>query len=395
MENWRFLEVHWMTYAETAIYRPVLMRARGEGIIPDTVSFCTFPRPSMITTFFNDPEKDINLIFCKEKGIPVYRTIASGGPIFGDTGYTFTFLHIGRKNPKIPPDAEKMFEKTLTGIASGISEYFNIDCRFRPLNDIEMRCDDGIWRKIGPSSCFYEEKAIQMGSGIQVKKPDLDLIASAITPPAQKFVDKQAKNIQERIAYLEKVVGRSIDLWEIKKIYMNQIQKGFEVQLVQGEFTEKEKSYYKEMEREYTSEEFLMERSERKFDTLPSDVVRKIIHFKVPEGPLVRIITFIKDDTVWDILISGTIHASPLRPTSPIHEIEKALRGQPIDENLFESKIGEILNRPNFNFAKVSSGLLASKIYECATAPCRVMESAPQGQTPLETKEGGERAEGP
>lgn len=367
MERWRFLEINWITYAETAIYRPVLMRARSEGIVPDTVSFCTFPRPSLITPFFNDPEKDINLNFCRERGIPVYRTIASGGPIFGDTGYIFTFLHIARGNPKIPPDAEKMFEKTLTGVAKGISEYFEIECRFRPINDVEIECDDGIWRKVGPSSCFYEEKAIQMGSGIQVKKPDVDLIASAITPPAQKFADKQAKTIQERITYLEKVVGRSIDLQEIKRIYIDQIEKVFDVQLEQGKLTEKEESYYKEMEKEYTSEEFFMERSERKFGVIPSGIIRKIGHFKVPGGPLVRIITLIKEKVIWDILISGTIHASPLRPTSPIHEIEKTLKGQPIDEKLFESKIGEILNRPNFNFAKVSPEWLATKIYECAT----------------------------
>lgn len=119
MEKWRFLEIDWLSYAETAIFRPVLMRARSEGIVPDTVSFCTFPRPSLITTFFNDPEKDINLDFCRRNKIPVFRTIASGGPIFGDTGYIFTFLHLGRDNPKVPPSPERMFEKTLKGIESG------------------------------------------------------------------------------------------------------------------------------------------------------------------------------------------------------------------------------------------------------------------------------------
>jgi hypothetical protein len=110
-----------------------------------------------------------------------------------------------------------------------------------------------------------------------------------------------------------------------------------------------------------------MERSERKFGALPSGVTRKIIQFKVPEGPMVRIVTLVRDKRIWDLLISGSIHASPLRPTSPIHEIEKALKGQIVDERLFESKIAEILSRPNFNFAKVSAPLLASKIYECAT----------------------------
>lgn len=369
MEEWRFLEINWLTYAETAIYRPVLMRARSEGIVPDTVSFCTFPQPSMITTFFNDPEKDINLDFCRERKIAVFRTIASGGPIFGDTGYIFTFLHLARDNPKVPPNAENMFEKTLAGIASGISEFFDVECRFRPLNDVELKCEDGIWRKIGPSSCFYEEKAIQMGSGIQVKEPDVNLIASAITPPAQKFVDKQASTIQERITCLEKLVGRSIDLKEMRKIYVDQIQKVFEVELVSGELTEKERDYYREMEDEYTSDEFFMERSERRFGKIPSGAVRRMIQFKVPAGPLVRIVTLVRENKIWDLLISGAIHASPLRPTSPIHEIEKALRGQSVDEKLFESKIAEILNRPNYNFAKVSAELLASKIYECATSP--------------------------
>jgi hypothetical protein len=92
-----------------------------------------------------------------------------------------------------------------------------------------------------------------------------------------------------------------------------------------------------------------------------------MVQFKVPEGPFVRIITFVKDNRIWELLISGAIHASPLRPTSPIHEIERALKGQPIDEKLFESKITEILNRPQFHFARVSASLLANRIYECAT----------------------------
>lgn len=155
MEKWRFLEVDWLSYAETAIYRPVLMRAVSEGIVPETVSFCTFPVPSLVLNFLNDPEKEIDLAFCRMKGIPVYRIVSSGGPIFGDTGYVFCFLHLKRSNPKAPSDASGMFEKTLTGIAAGISEHFGVECRFRPLNDIEVRCNDGIWRKIGPSSCVY------------------------------------------------------------------------------------------------------------------------------------------------------------------------------------------------------------------------------------------------
>ncbi len=368
MERWRFLEIDRLSYAETAIYRPVLMRAVSEGIAPETVSFCRFPIPSLVLNFFNDPQKEINLEFCRSKGIPVCRVIASGGPIFGDTGYIFTFLHLKRANPKVPQDVPKMFEKTLTAVARGISNYFGIECRFRPLNDVEVRCPDGAWRKIGPSSCFFEEKAIQMGSGIQVKEPDVHLIAKAIPAPPEKFLDKEAKSIQERITYLEKVVGRDIDLDEIRDIYRDRIEDVFQVKLSPGELTDKENTYYREMESEYTSDDFFMERAENRPGEIPPDAKRKMIQFKVLQGPFMRIIVWKKDDQIEDIIISGTIHASPLRPTSPIHEIEKALKGKPVDQGLFESRIGEVLARPGFQIARVSPEFLAHKIYACAVS---------------------------
>ena len=366
METWRFLSVDWMTYADTAIYRPTLMRARSENIIPDTVSFCTFPKPSMVIPYFNDPDKEINLPFLRANDIPVHRVIGSGGPILGDKGYEFTFLHIARDNPKVPPDAPGMFEKTLNAMAEGISRHFGVECRFRPLNDIEVRCADGVWRKIGPSSCFYEEKCVQMGSGLQVKKPDTELLSSAIMTIPEKFVDKKTKSIQERITYLEQVIGREISFEEVKQLCKRQIERAFDVELADGELSDKELDYYDEMRKEYTSQEFFMERSETKFLPLPPHVLRKMLVFKVSEGPLVRIILFQKDDRIWNVLITGALYASPLRPTSPIHEIEKTLKGCPVDRDLFEKKIHEVLCRPHFNLAKITGRLLADKIYECA-----------------------------
>jgi len=366
MEKWRFLEVDWLSYAETAIYRPVLMRAVSEEVVPETVSFCKFSIPSLVLNFFNDPLKEIDLEFCRKNKIPVYRIISSGGPIFGDTGYIFSFLHLKRNNPKVPPDVPQMFAKTLAGIAQGITDHFGIECRFRPLNDVEVKCADGLWRKIGPSSCIYEEKAVQMGSGIQVKKPDVDLIASVITPPPEKFMDKEAKSIQERITYLEQVVGREISLEEIRDIYVDRIERAFHVKLDFGRLSNRERGYFEEMTKAYTTDAFFMERSETRLGDIPPGVTRKSIQFKITGGPLIRIIILKKADRIQNMMISGSIHASPLRPTTPIHEIEKALIGKQVDKVLFEAEIERVMARPGFQIAKVAPGLLAQKIYECA-----------------------------
>lgn len=264
----------------------------------------------MVVPFLNGPEKEINLDFCRKRGIPVRRLIV-GGAIFGDPGYVITFLHIKINDPRIPPNAEKLFEKTLTQIGNGISQFFNVECRFRSINDIEIKCDDNIWRKIGSSACSYKEKAAQMSSGIQVKGNDAELISSIIVTPKEKFEDKQTKSIQERITYLGKIVSRIIDLDEVKQIYIDQIERLFAIKLIPGGLTEKEKIYYQEMEKEYTSNDFFMERSEKKFGKIPSGVVRRTVQFKVPGGPFVRIIALTTGSTIWDMLITGTIHASP------------------------------------------------------------------------------------
>ena len=205
-----------------------------------------------------------------------------------------------------------------------------------------------------------------MGSGIQVKEPDLELMSAAIPAPPEKFIDKDAKSISERVTYLEKVVGRSIDLTEIKYIYFEQMKKIFNVRLLPGELTQQERDYYQQMEKEYTNEDYFMERSERRFAGTFQEMERKAIQFKVHSGPFIRIIAQVKDNRLEDLIISGSIHASPLRPTSPIHEIEKALAGEWIDKERFTSKIEKVMEQKGFQISGVSPAFLAQKIQECA-----------------------------
>ena len=368
-QKWRFLEVDWLTYAQTAVLRPTLLKAVSERIVPDTLTFCSFPRPSVILNFFNDPDKDIDLKFCRQRDIPVYRVISSGGPIFGDTGYIFAFIHAARSSPSIPSTVEKMFAKTLLGIAQGLSERFDIEVRFRPLNDLEARDTDGVWRKIGPSSCFYNNQAIQMGSGIQIHQPDLELMSSIIIPPPEKFRDKQAKSIQERVTCLDNIVGRKVEIWEVKQVYVTQVEKTFGVELSHGDLCRQELDYFKKFEEEYTSENFLMERSEKRLDQLPEGIQRRQLEYKVSGGPLIRIICFTKGGRIWRIIITGSIHASPLLPSSPVHEIENALMETPIDRKAILDKVVRVMERPNYEIPGVVPEELAEKIELCCMKP--------------------------
>jgi hypothetical protein len=224
-----------------------------------------------------------------------------------------------------------------------------------------------MWRKVGPASCIYDERAIQMGSGLQVQKPDVDLMAKVIPAPPEKFADKESKSVQERVTYLENVVEREIPLEEVRNIYVEAIEKTFQVKLESGELSAFEKRLFEEMKDRYTSTEFFMERSEgRRFNAISQFASRKATQFKIPGGPFIRIVLLVDKNIIMKGMISGSIHASPLTPTSPIHEIEKALENHRVDESAIESTVRGILNRPGFVISGVSSEILARRIYQCA-----------------------------
>ncbi|MCP4750806.1 MAG: lipoate--protein ligase family protein [Proteobacteria bacterium] len=367
MNQWRFLNIDWMTYAETAMYRPTMIRSIQEGWAPEILAFCTFSKPSIVMNYFNDPDRDINMDYCREKDITVNRILSGGGPILGDIGYICTFFHLKTVNPNVPGETGAMIARTLSALAKEISRTFNVECRFRPLNDVEILSQDGRWQKIGPSSCIYDNGVVQVVSGLQVKKPDTNLMERAIITPPEKFQDKEAKSVKERVTHLESGSGREVKIDELKEVYKRAAADAFQVECIDGELTDEERQLYENLRKEYTSEEFFGERSESRIKGLGPKVKRNMILFKVPQGPLVRLATYVDPaGRLAAVHLTGSLHASPLKPISPIHAIETALRNAPLDRELIEEKIRTVLTTPDFLMTKVSPDLLAEKIVECA-----------------------------
>jgi lipoate-protein ligase A len=77
-----------------------------------------------------------------------------------------------------------------------------------------------------------------------------------MTPPKEKFDDKSAKSIAERVIYLEQIVGREIDIREVRHISVEAMGRAFDVKLVPGELTEREKKLLDEYRRKYSTEEW-------------------------------------------------------------------------------------------------------------------------------------------
>jgi lipoate-protein ligase A len=333
-KTWRLLDLPTDSYAEsTMALSPALMKARKEGLVPDTVAVFSFRRPSVVMGYYISPDFDVDLGFCKTHDIVVKR-IPTQGLIFGHEGYLLTGLYVNRQC--LPPDMAEAFRKLNEGVARRIEKEWGLRARHRPLNDLEIEIG-GRWKKIGPHSLAFEGEIAVQRVGLTIAPMPMDLVARALIPPPEKFADKEAKSIAERVGSLEEGLGRPLSIADTKAMVIRALEETFDVRLEPGEITEKEKEFRQSYQRMYDNEEWFFQKStRRRFAQLPPGAKVSQFVYKVSGGPILRVNLSVLEERILDVLITGNM--MPSRREIP-EEIEQALRSAPAEEAEIEKII--------------------------------------------------------
>jgi lipoate-protein ligase A len=320
------------------------LKARKEGVIPDTLWVLRATNPSVTAAFFNDIEKDINLDFCQHNAIPVRRTIGGGGCGFFDSGSVYCVAFFSIKGNDF---------KTHSGI----------EAIYRPLNDIQVGK-----RKFSMAGVVLDQEVAYFILILQVQKPPWDLSLILNVSP-EKMADKETKTLEQRTTWLEREAGRRVLAEEVEEACMEGIESALGAQLSPGEITEQEQSFADDTYQRLSDPAFQFARTEgRRFAKIQQGVTRVESRHKVPNGPLIRAVVLIKDNTLIDLLITGSIMATPLEPISPIDKIETRLRGAPLDRDGIRGEIQAALEQPGFMVAGASADDFSRVIWEAIRA---------------------------
>jgi lipoate-protein ligase A len=366
--KWRFLP-RLNTFPEVVaeIITLTQFAARQEHVT-NTVLFWGGTKEFNCLTYgvMNDPEMEYDIEYCKEHGIGIRKAPVGGGPVYvnGEQGagiaILFDIRDYGLKT------LGEVMQKIVTGLAEAYSQKFGVPFRYKPVNDLEIQDRDGIWKKVSIVGSAFLGNA---GGGhllISVRKlpSGLDLNKMMKYVP-EKFVDKaeETRTAAARAASVEDAVGREVFIDEGFEAYKDMLKKTFDAELVPSELSKEETELKNTVMKMQAEEKYIFERSERfRLGEIPPDVkvgryIRKII---VPEGggPLVRITALVKGDTLYDVRIAGSFHVAPLIPfpevNTPLHEIERNLKGVPIDEKVILGKIEEIFQKPGYSVEKTT-----------------------------------------
>jgi lipoate-protein ligase A len=337
------------TYADLSTsLSPAIELAMEKGQSQSTVLVNVFPGDSFTVGFLDDPEKSLDLDYCKKEKITVRRRQNAGGAVLGPDGGALIVIYVDTRLPWVTlKTIKEAFRITLTNLADSVRELFNIEAVYRPINDVEVG-----GRKLIATSARLEKGILTMRLLFNVAPTNQDVLRNALKTPSEKMQDKKIKDVGARFTCLEKETGGKIADSDLIALTNKTIEKVFGegVKLVPGELTELERKYADEYQEKYISEEWFYANSERmRFKEIPSDAIKTEGLHKAPAG-LIRVTLLIRQNRIYDLIITGDFHPSPYHV---LRDMEDALRGKEVNILAIQRKIQQTFDRPEVEIAGV------------------------------------------
>ena len=181
-------------------------------------------------------ENEVNLDYCRAKGIEIYRRKSGGGCVYADrNNIMFSYICNGQNVPET-------FDRYI-GIVTEALRRLGVDARPSGRNDIMIGT-----RKVS-GNAFYHIPGRNIVHGTMLYDTDMDNMVRSITPSDEKLVSKSVDSVRQHITLLKDYID--IDIESFKK-YIRETLCDTTLHL-----TDTDVDTIREIEREYLSDDFI------------------------------------------------------------------------------------------------------------------------------------------
>ena len=181
-------------------------------------------------------ENEVNLEFCRNRGIRTYRRKSGGGCVYADMK-NIMFSYITSEE-----NVGFTFNRYINMVVLVLNR-LGVDARANGRNDI-MIGD----RKVS-GNAFYKLPGRSVVHGTMLYDPDMENMVGSITPTDGKLLSKGVRSVRQRIALLKDHIGMDMD--EFKLFVRDNLCKN------RVTLTESDVSAVEHIERGYLSDDFI------------------------------------------------------------------------------------------------------------------------------------------
>ncbi len=191
MKLYRLETVSWQ---DSQLLYHALPRLGREGLI-----LLSPGSPYVCIGYHQDVEQEVDVEFCREHGIPIFRREVGGGAVYLDGAQLFWQLVIHKNNPLVPVGKDAFYRQFLQ---PPIEAYraLGIPAEYKPVNDIVANK-----RKVSGTGVAEIGNYIIFVGNLIVDF-DYEMMARVLKVPDEKFRDKVYKTIYENLSTIKREI---------------------------------------------------------------------------------------------------------------------------------------------------------------------------------------------
>ena len=282
--------------------------------------------PYVCVGYHQDIEKEVDLEYCEERGLPIIRRSQGGGATYLDNDQVF-YQIVARGSTVVPKDVDAMFERLLS-VTVETYRRLGVPAEFKPLNDVVA----GGKKISGNGAGLQGSTTVLVGNVIL--DMNYDQMARVLRVPDEKFRDKMAKSMRDWVTTLRRELATAPTGERVREVYAATFQELLGVKLTKTQPTEEEwRIFNAETRPRHTSREWLyMEapyssRRPGRAVKIAGDV--KVVEVDHKARKLIRVRAEVKGDVILDLRLTGDFFAVP---KEAISILEGKLVGARLDE---------------------------------------------------------------
>lgn len=146
-------------------------------------------RPTVIFGRHQDMQAEVNIPWCEEHGVEMYRRKSGGGCVYSDEGNLMLSYVSTDKEPQV------VFQHYLD-MLSGVLRLLGLEAVSSSHNDVMIG-----EKKVSGNACFAGKNATIV-HGTLLWKSNMDNLTQAITPSEEKLAKHAVKSVRQRVGNL-------------------------------------------------------------------------------------------------------------------------------------------------------------------------------------------------